>query len=404
MQRNYSPQLELAHLKNLTETDIFWADLLHDLPLGSLLKNPSGLNTKGPIDLVHATSKLDIIEATGQLLPGPGCLLSAIYTVPATKIGDDFEVHNYGKDVFNHVDASVKFERLLIELPTLNRERISGLSYLLLGDYYFEIIKNEIDGVNDVAITDFIEELHTLTDSHASFIKLVKERYIKKHTVTTIEDAAQFIDTVHTTAQSIAVFAFALFEAISQCLMLSSQDETTLSLADRKELHNNLYISLMHDIVTHDFSDRFNAGLFNPSRESLIQALERGNESGLYKVAIDDLLIAIANQLIYLLGGQVCRNEYSLTGHLAYLTILKNDPKSSVYITKRTRANTYSFWEKQGIDLVYNATTIKGEIGVNPTLNTSDYSISKLAAQQNDPELVTVTSILPIIVAPEETL
>lgn len=370
--------LELAHLFHMSPVDDYWQGLLATLPNGLLLHNPSGLGVPGKVELIHATRDIGAVREKQALLPGPGCLLSVVYAVPAKRSGNRVTMHNYGQDVFRHVDPSLQFSRLLIEADIPSAEAVAGISYLLLGDYYYELIHSVITTVDSKPLALAERSLSEWLAPHQDAIELMKDRYHTKTPVVNTTEAKRIINQIHDIANDVPVFAFALFEAVSQCLMLCSEDTVTTECTGRREPNNSLYISLVHDIIDHDFEGRFNAAAFNPSYDTLLGALRRGSRGERYALDYDQFVIATANQALNLVGGQVCRNDTSLLGHMLYMEAGLFDPDTAKKIQSEASHHAYAFWQKHGIRLVYNATTIKGEIGVCPGNDNGDYVISAL--------------------------
>lgn len=190
---------------------------------------------------------------------------------------------------------------------------------------------------------------------------------------------------MHEIAKQLPIISFGYFEAVSQCLMLMSEDEATLAYAKKEQLHNLLYVHLLHEFAARHM-DRFDASLFNPSAKELLEIVRDGTEQGIYTIDETAFIIASANQLIALIGGQIAVTTDSLRGHSLYLFLYKKDPALTEALKEKTDTIITAYWKKRHIGLVYNAATIKGEVGITSYLPSKNYTISRLTSTGDEQE------------------
>jgi len=389
MSSSYFTFLDKAHRRDSSQAAQYWQGLLRALPHGHLLDAPSGFSEDATsISLVHATEHFDTIKVSGSLLTAPGCLLSSVYTVPGYVNGGMLRLHNYGLVVFRHKDPSTTLQRIVITIKKPTPIIVTGLSYLALGDYYFELISEEAAEAYPHETAEALQLFGENRKKAESFIQATRARYASRQSFTDYQQAVSYISELNTYTESLPALTFAYFEAVSQCIMLLSQDPTTIAYAKQGEPHNFLYVELMHVLASQQFS-RFNAGLFSPSSDELITVLEQGIEQGHFELDPQGFIVATANQLVNLLGGQVCATDEALAGHSLYLWAHKNAPAIMEFLQKRTEAIIQEYWKHNAIDVVYNATTIKGEVGVTAQLSRENFAIN-LLNETVDPSIYSI--------------
>jgi len=379
MKSVYDSALDIAHQLKPDEAALYWRSLLASLPHGRLLDTPSGITRDAHTTvLIHATTQLEDIEKSGILRTAPGCLLSCVYTVPSRVRANPMSLHNYGEVVFRHLDPATELQRIAITVTKDVPLSVAGFSYLALGDYYDALITEDAKKEYPDNVQHAVDAVDAMLNSKVlGAIQRVREQYAQSQAVETYPEAHACITLVHELAKQVPILCFGYFEAVSQCLMLMSQDATTRKLSRMNEPHNFLYVHLLHEIAARQM-DRFNAGLFNPSVDELLEILSDGTTQHIYKLDIEPFIIAVANQLIHLVGGQIARSDTALRGHSLYLFLNKKDPMLATFLQERTEDIIKTYWSEREIDLVYNATTIKGEVGITPCLDPKYYSVSVL--------------------------
>lgn len=383
----YDAALDTAHLLSDDAVRYFWHAQLASLPHGRLLDRPAGITKDAhSVTLVHATEHLDSIVASKTLSTTPGCLLSCVYTVPGYENNGSVILHNYGVVVFRHKDPSTIIERVAIAVSSDKALDIKPFSYLSLGEYYDLLVKSlttEYSHNIKQAIAA-VEEL--LTPRVREVFAIVREQYKEKHLITSYDEAIAFLTLMHEIAKQLPIISFGYFEAVSQCLMLMSEDETTLAYKEKGQLHNLLYVHLLHEFAAR-YMDRFDASLFNPSVAELLEIVREGTEKGIYAIDETAFIISSANQLIALIGGQIATTIDSLRGHSLYLFLYKKDPAITETLKEKTDTIIADYWKKGHIGLVYNAATIKGEVGITSCFPSKHhYTISRLTSTDSEQE------------------
>jgi len=382
----YDSALDTAHLLGNDAARCFWHAQLASLPHGRLLDRPAGIAKDAhSATLVHATEHLDSIVASKTLSTAPGCLLSCVYTVPGYEKKGIVTLHNYGVVVFRHKDPGTIIERVAITVSSDEALDIKPFSYLALGEYYDLLVKGvttEYSHNIEQAIAT-IEKI--LTPQVQEVFAKVREQYKEKHLVTSYDEAVAFLTLMHEIAKQLPIISFGYFEAVSQCLMLMSEDEATLAYAKKDQLHNLLYVHLLHEFAARHM-DRFDASLFNPSVAELLEIVHEGTEEGIYILDETAFIIASSNQLIALIGGEIAATLDSLRGHSLYLFLYKIDPALTETLKEKTDTIITAYWKKRHIGLVYNATTVKGEVGITSCLPSKNYTISRLTATGDEQE------------------
>lgn len=117
-----------------TESEGDWRRRLqHDTPGGHLLAHNTMTQTLAsgrPIHLMHTTSALDAIRASGQLYASSGCLLAALYCAPLAETPVGLRPHNLGAYL---LQTKPHTQTLVIEITPTAPAPAKGIDYLRLG-------------------------------------------------------------------------------------------------------------------------------------------------------------------------------------------------------------------------------------------------------------------------------
>jgi hypothetical protein len=117
-----------------TESEDDWRRRLqHDTPGGHLLAHNAmtqTLTSGRPLHLMHTTTALDAIRASGHLYASSGCLLAALYCAPLTETPAGLRPHNLGAYL---LQTKPHTQTLMIEIRPTTPAPAKGIDYLRLG-------------------------------------------------------------------------------------------------------------------------------------------------------------------------------------------------------------------------------------------------------------------------------
>lgn len=381
---NYFNYLDIAHIDvHRKNAGTHWQMLLNRLRHGSLLCKNDCENFNR-LDLIHTTEleSFKNILSERYLITSPGCLVSSLYCVPARRISSNILTpHNYYNSVFKHKHDTNKLESLLISVKT---PTTSPLNYLMLGDFYYNLISDLYNSTRPTPEYDF-----------ERFIELIRDVY-QSQEVLNILQAKKILDYTVLLSSKHPILSFVIFEATALCLMLSSSDAETTKCFQRGELNCSLYVNLVHEMYPH--FNRFNPADFSKHFCKLESVIKKSEWCEIDD--IDALVVSIANQVVNVLGSQVFATQFSCAGHDLYIdTALNPATRHSLYI--HTSQIITDYWRSRNIDVVYNELIPKGEFGVTAACHTNKVAFYDL--KKDSTNLLSVgKNIALTIVSPHE--
>ncbi len=361
-----------------TESEDDWRRRLqHDTPGGHLLAHNTMTQTLAggrPIHLMHTTSALDAIRASGQLHGSSGCLLAALYCAPLVETPAGLRPHNLGAYL---LQTKPHTQTLMIEITPTAPAPAKGIDYLRLGPLH----------------------LHTYLD-HRSFLTQAEDLQLRNRALHQIRHAAPFLDTVLANATGLRTtpstfvdqlaaavpglpfLGYLYFEVASEYLMLHSTSAETKAFAEAGEMNNRLYKHLAFSAVN-GMDKLFDLSRFHPDHQrlhDLIADIEPALAPGAAQYTRDrfsHLLTALAlhtdqDASAFTFRGQdfdgLAQAAPSLLGQTLFreMRILQRYPQLYLAFEQAKALRAWNYWNHHQIRAPFNGFLPKGEIGVNP--------------------------------------
>lgn len=332
--------------------------------------------TKQTLDLVSATDlSIESIRANKCINPGSGCLCAVIYCVQAYwRDANNYEIHNFGTSVMLHKD----YEQLtpIVLSVDLSDVKIRPFDYLKMGPL-FSYVESQVRHHKPDTIYDLDAFREKSLRCCAPLIEQLHEKIGSGDMISNPTEARKFIDEFVTCVSHFKTLSYVYFEACSLALLLLSEDKTTISLKQNFEFNNYLYVRANQIFLNFkDKNDRFESYGFSPSSERLADILEILKAEGTIDLEIEQAIITIANGLVLFSERILATN--GLKGMLFYdfCSSNKDNPGIKLFVEEQVSHLIANYREERDIDLVFNSTVPKGEIGVCSSISPSKFTIS----------------------------
>lgn len=372
---------------SLAESEADWRSRLrHDTPQGRLLTDNAMTQTLvsgRAIHLMHTTTALDAIRASGQLYASSGCLLAALYCAPLTPETSGLRPHNLGAYL---LETKPHTRTLVIEIKPAAPVPARGIDYLRLGRVHLRTYLR-----------------------HRSFLTQAEDARLRRTVVEQIRTAAPFLDTalanatgtrtppdafvdrLATAVPGMPFLGYLYFEVLSEYLMLHSTTPETRMYAEVGEMNNRLCKKLAFSAVT-GMDKLFDLSRFHPGHARLyeiIAGIEPRLAPGAALYARDRLAHlfaalaltphqdAIAFSFRQVDFGVLTEAAPSLLGQAIFreMRILDRYPHLYLAFEQEKALQTWSYWNERGIATPFNGFLPKGEIGVNPAYPAADCAV-----------------------------
>ncbi|MET7622284.1 hypothetical protein [Streptomyces sp. NPDC005408] len=209
------------------ESEADWRRRLqHDTPGGWLLaQNAMTRSLAGgrAIHLMHTTTALDAIRASGQLHVSTGCLLAALYCAPLTEEPSGLRPHNLGAYL---LQTKPHTSTLVIEIRAAAPTPTKGIDYLRLGRLHLRTYlkhRSFLTGAEDSRLRG--KALHQIRAT-APFL----DTLLACATGRRMRPDA-FLDQLAAAARDLPFLGYLYFEVLSEYLMLHSTSTETRTYA-----------------------------------------------------------------------------------------------------------------------------------------------------------------------------
>ena len=359
------------------------------------------------IYLAHVTTRENEIIEKSKLMCSSGCLVGSVFCFPAYRNNEtEYSVHNLGKYIFQK-EASLFSENdydpkiLLIEIsdPKNVSKKITGLNYLKLGNFHFNVYeelkfllnkkeRKEIDAI----VLDMIENSKELIYSLNNFSK-----------DSVINEFENFYNLYINTILKVPIFGYFLFEMISEFIVYNQNDEKSKKYSKMNEVYVGNFKDLMFKTMPGLTRD-FNLGVFTPDFELLKKQINSLSlDFNKFKEFMADSSILYIKE--YLFNGEIKQdfflknndlNEYNnicphFVGHILHRIIRKMNRYPDFHINFDTykAIKIWNYWNKHEILIPFNNIMMKGEVGINPVASGLDYKIFKTKIIKNTDDNLT---------------
>ncbi|MFJ8768912.1 hypothetical protein [Streptomyces clavifer] len=351
--------------------------LQYDTPGGHLLTHNAmtqQLTSGRPIQLMHTTTALDAIKASGQLYASSGCLLAALYCAPLTKTSTGLRPHNLGAYL---LQTKPHTHTLMIEITPSIPAPAKGIDYLRLGCLHLRTYldhRSFLTEAEDLQLRgSALQQIRTT----APFLDVALAVATGRRTV-----PGTFVDQLAAAVPSLPFLGYVYFEVLAEYLMLHSTSAETKALAEAGEMNNRLYKRLAFSAVP-GMGKLFDLSRFHPTHRLLHEVIA-GIEPSLAPGAATytrDRLSHLLTALILDAGqdaraftfrdqdfDSLAQSAPSLLGQSIFreMRILQRYPQLYLVFEQAKALRAWNYWNRHHITAPFNGFLPKGEIGVNP--------------------------------------
>lgn len=306
---------------------------------------------------------------------GIGCLGNVIYCVQAYQHKNNtYGLHNFGTVVMRHRDVLVM--TLLLFSVSTNSKKIGRMNYLRVGEL-INYIKETSDILDkDKLIREFNNFKSKIIKISEKFIDDLLARYSSMKPIEDYKTVKSIIETISNLSIEFNFLSYIYFEAMSLSLMLCSKDKNTLHLKEKGEFNHLPYVEMVHRYKENRIDKKFESYGFAPNVEELITILKDLHEDKIIDVNIDDIVVTIANNIIFYIGTSM-NNEDSIEGMIfhdfCHLKEFRKDCKSK--LDKYSSYLKSDYMQLQKYDLVINSVIEKGEIGICTSIDPNNVNV-----------------------------
>lgn len=409
-----------------------WRQRQEEMLHGRLIKHNAffASHQQPTLYLVHGTSNMEAILASHSLYASAGCLVGAVYCSQAFLEGDRFRLHNLGDYVFNHeVPSILKLHGLRrqpslllleLQLPPHTNPLHAGIDYLRMGQIHYQLYRSLQYLLNPEERLQIESDITLAVHKTVDFLAYSNHLFLTESNLT-LAQAADYLTRLNAAAADLYMLGYLYFEAVSEYLMLTSDDKVSRQLAAQGEFNNWLYKELMYSLYAH-LQGNFDIRCFNPTPAMLRDYIAAMNRQGKLALSADSLLQYVAERVLYWvntrflshpgtavdwLGGTAQFTD--LAGHLAplighsihrQLRAQKRYREFYFYFDHVKALGVWNYWNKANIAIPFNGVFPKGELGINPAYTGMQYKVYRAQPVPGRPQYVTKGDELPIQLAP----
>lgn len=362
----------------LAESEDDWRGRLHhETPGGPLLAHNTmveAVTSGGPLHLMHTTTALDAIRASGRLYVSSGCLVAALYCAPLIPEPPGLRPHNLGSYL---LETKRHTRTLVLEVTPHTRAPAKGIDYLRLGRVHLRTYQRHQGFLTEAENTRLRRTVMARIRAAAPFLDLLLANATGKRT-----PAVPFTDRLAATVPHFPFLGYLYFEVLSEYLMLHSTARETKRYAEAGELNNRLYKRLAHHAVE-GMDQLFDLSRFHPGHDrltKLIGAIEPALAAGAAAYTRDrlsHLFAAIALEPSQDVGAftfqaadfeRLTAFAPSLLGQAVFreMRILDRYPQLYLAFEQAKALEAWDYWNHEAIATPFNGFLPKGEIGINP--------------------------------------
>ncbi|MFF3316718.1 hypothetical protein ACFYV5_14550 [Streptomyces sp. NPDC003035] len=372
---------------SLAESEADWRRRLrHDTPQGWLLTENTMTQTLvggRAIHLMHTTTALDAIRASGQLYASSGCLLAALYCAPLTPEAGGLRPHNLGAYL---LETKPHTRTLVIEITPAAPLPAKGIDYLRLGRVHLRTYLHHHSFLTQAEDARLRHTVLQRIRTAAPFLDLALANATGRRTL-----PEAFVDRLAAAVPQMPFLGYLYFEVLSEYLMLHSAARETRMYAQAGEMNNRLYKKLAFSAVT-GMDKLFDLSRFHPGHARLYELVAdieprlapgaaiyaRDRLAHLFAaLALDPHQDAIAFSFREADFDALTEAAPSLLGQAIFreMRILDRYPQLYLAFEQAKALQTWSYWNEKGIATPFNGFLPKGEIGVNPAYPAADFTV-----------------------------
>jgi hypothetical protein len=403
-------------MKTLTKAD-YWHSPYQNAPFGGLLRQNSFFDTvrsAETIYLAHVTTNLQTIIQQKTLYASAGCLVGSPYCAPLLPKQNELRAHNLGAYMYTreaHRSLAAKnlagrsVDALIIEvtLPATTPRKITGVNYLRIGDIHLQIF-NETKDFLPKRTRDHIQRNATRQTAYMLPLLKVCRDIASGKTITN----ELFFDLLTQTVARVPMLGYLYFEALTEYIVLFSQDQKSHRLAEQGELNCWGYKELIF-LAQPSLLRSFDLGKFRPSLQRLGSALNQLQQKGVIDISYQKLLSHVKERFSFLVNHCLFVDDFHVLGthylpqqfedlvhtagpfigHAIDREIRRRDKYGNFhyYFDSHKARLVQRYWDKEGLIIPFNGLLPKGEVGINPSYPGLQYKIYRADTRHVDDEL-----------------
>lgn len=355
-----------------------WVGFWSTLPHVSLLHDNAFSRSLAKDQALYLISATDLsaeeIRRQETINAGMGCLCAVIYCVQGYKSGQShFDTHNFGRSVMLHKDYG-KLTAIVFSV-SLQGAKIQPFDYLKMGPLFW-YLRTQMTQHDTNPNDGFNEYLESTLEHCRPLIDYLSSMCCNGYIFSNLKESRDFIDKFVSYIYRFKTLSYVYFEACSLALLLLSKDDVTNILSKRHEFNNYLYVRANQLFLDIKDTERFESYGFSPNSEQLITILQTLESEGVTKLNSDQAVVTIANGL--LLFSEKILSKDAINGMLFYDFYSSNPETQDAkrLIEEEVSLLVAEYRAEQSIDIVFNSTIPKGEIGVCSKNSESKVTIS----------------------------
>jgi len=373
-----------------------WYKRLLQSPRGSLLLHNSffeELQRKNAVYMLHITTALEPITKQGKLYPSGGCLIGGVYGVPLFPGPEGLRSHNLGSYISKQEtprclaakslhDRTVDMLVIKLDTSTLPYTEPIGIDYLHMGDIHLKTYQSLTKNL----LPDTRKQIESSVAARIAaawpFLQLCGAASQEDKQI----DTEQFFALLSQAVDSLPILGYIYFEALSEYLMLFSQDKRSQRYMAMGELNCWGYKECIFRLRP-NLLRNFSLATFNPSIAELRYTLGSLESEGHTMVQFAALLEYVKQRVILLINSCLFGPDAGppqptvmpqfdtlaalappLVGHTVDREVRRTDRYKGFHFLfdEHKAMSIWSYWNAMGVVTPFNGLLPKGEMGINP--------------------------------------
>ena len=418
-----------------------WQERLASSPYGHLLADNTFLKTirtNPKLYFLHCTTSLDTVLEQKRLYASTGCLVGSIYCAAMQQVGSGLLVHNLGSYIFEHeiprtlkakgyADRSPSALVIEAQLSITAQGKAVGIDYLNLGSVHLKVLEQTKDTLSTSTYSKLERNCMRQIMSANGFLGMCS-RIVERPDQ--VPDVISFFRELRRSIRHLPILGYFYFEALSEYIVLFSQDERSKRLADSGELNCWGYKEFIFR-VRPELLQSFNLANFDPSIQEISHTVDALTDEGSVRLNASQLLVFIHDRVTFLVNTYLLDEKTApmqalcqdframatyfpqLVGHTVDREIRKIPRRYGEYsalFDAYKAATVWDYWNKAGAAVPFNGILPKGEVGINPCNPGVSCKVFRTQLERHGEELYAFLqeqvdiSLVAKLVSPSKTL
>lgn len=344
------------------------------------------------IYLAHLTPNIHNIFKNNCIYPSGGCLVGSVYSIPITKIGKEFRLHNLGSFIYGNEIPRItgdipKLLVVKIKLQKENRNKLIGVDYLRLGEIHFNLYKN-LEYLLSHQERNELEKTCVLKIQELSPLLIVAQNSLLNNNNKNIVE--NFFTLYNKLIKENPILSYLLFEVFCEFIALFQK----CKLSDKWKAYGEIYTWHFKESVFSLANDSyFNLKKFQPTIKDIYDYISKQK---IVKMKYEKMEKYFFDRLVFLINARLFNGkviddwrkmifsfdslmEYfsSLLGHTIHreLRNFGRFPYFYFYFDQLKALEVWNYWNHNGVIVPFNGLFPKGEVGINPAYPEFEYEV-----------------------------